>query len=81
MPMARPYRLVRFRDAPDHPTDVAETRTAHVALGLVEHWEAAYPDDTIIIYNPTAKPLRDGYQSAGHGSSTGRPESTHRRRV
>jgi hypothetical protein len=81
MPMARPYTLVRFRDASDHPNNVAEVGTAHAARALIEHWEAAYPDETIIVYNPGAKPLRDGYQSAGHGSSTDRPASTYRRRV
>jgi len=58
MPRARPFTLVRFRDAPHRPTDVAETQTAHAALTLVERWEAAYPDEAIIVYNPAATPLR-----------------------
>jgi len=60
---------------------VGEALTASAARVLLEQWEAAYSDDAIIVYNPTATLVRDGDQSAGQGRSPGRTTSTLHRRM
>ncbi|HEY7294025.1 MAG TPA: hypothetical protein VH916_03245 [Dehalococcoidia bacterium] len=51
------FTLVRFRGDPTHLTGVAQTRNARETLTLLDAWDARYPEETTVVFDPQNKPL------------------------
>jgi hypothetical protein len=52
------YTLIRFKGSPADMTGVSQTKTAAEALTLLESWEAEYPEDTTVVFDPQNAPLQ-----------------------
>ena len=52
------YTLIRFKDSPKDMTGVSQTKTAAEALTLLDRWEAEFPDDTTVVFDPQNAPLQ-----------------------
>ena len=54
------YTLIRFKGTPKDVTGVSQTKTAAEALALLQSWEAGFPEDTAVVFDPENQPLQRG---------------------